>query len=97
MRKLLNRKIVAQDRKCDICQEQFDGYNDIVPDHRCPKGYGRRSARRSSGQHPSRALVVQFEERIEQACLMKCAERRPPNWHGCQLVARQLPRQLFSG
>ena len=30
----LNRKIVAQDRKCAICQEQFDDYK-IVPDHRC--------------------------------------------------------------
>jgi hypothetical protein len=33
MRQLLNRKIVAQDRKGAICQEQFDDYNDIVPDH----------------------------------------------------------------
>jgi hypothetical protein len=33
MRKLLNRKIIAQHRKCAICQEQFDCYNDIVPDH----------------------------------------------------------------
>jgi hypothetical protein len=38
MRKLFNRTIVAQDRECAICQEQFDCYNDIVPDHRCPKG-----------------------------------------------------------
>jgi hypothetical protein len=36
MRKLLNRKIVAQDRKCAICQEQFYDYNDIVPDHSVP-------------------------------------------------------------
>jgi hypothetical protein len=38
MRKLLNRKIVEQDRKCAICQEEFTDYNDIVPDYRNPKG-----------------------------------------------------------
>jgi len=31
MRKLLNRKIVEQDRKCAICDEEFADYNDIVP------------------------------------------------------------------
>ncbi len=40
MRKLLNWKIVEQDRKCAICREQFTDYNDIVPDHRDPKGMG---------------------------------------------------------
>ena len=40
MRKLLNRKIVEQDRKCAICHEEFTDYNDIVPDHRDPKGMG---------------------------------------------------------
>ena len=40
MRKLLNRKIVAQDRKCAICHEDFTDYHDIVPDHRNPKGMG---------------------------------------------------------
>ena len=40
MRKLLNRKIVEQDRKCAICHEEFSDYNDIVPDHRDPKGMG---------------------------------------------------------
>jgi hypothetical protein len=38
MRKLLNRKIVDQDRKCPICHEDCTDYNDIVPDHRDPKG-----------------------------------------------------------
>ena len=37
MRKLLNRKIVEQERKCAIRHEEFTGYNDIVPDHRDPK------------------------------------------------------------
>jgi hypothetical protein len=40
MRKLLNRKIIEQDRICAICQEEFTDYNDIVPDHRDPKGMG---------------------------------------------------------
>jgi hypothetical protein len=40
MRKLLNRKIVEQDRTCAICHEEFTDYNDIVPDHRDPKGMG---------------------------------------------------------
>jgi hypothetical protein len=40
MRKLLNRKIIEQDRKCAICHEEFSDYNDIVPDHRDPKGMG---------------------------------------------------------
>jgi hypothetical protein len=40
MRKLLNRKILDQDRTCAICHEGFMDYNDIVPDHRDPKGMG---------------------------------------------------------
>ena len=40
MRKLLNRKIVEQDRKCAICHEEFTEYNDVVPDHKNPKGMG---------------------------------------------------------
>jgi len=47
-RKLLNRKIVEQDTKCAICHEDFTDYNDIVPDHRDPKGMG--GARRDD--HP---------------------------------------------
>lgn len=35
---LLNRKIVEQSRKCAICPEKFTDYNDIVPDHKEPKG-----------------------------------------------------------
>jgi hypothetical protein len=40
MRKLLNRKIVEQNRKCAICHEEFTDYSDIVPDHRNSKGMG---------------------------------------------------------
>ena len=40
LRKPLNRKIGEQDRKCAICHEEFTDYNDIVPDHKDPKGMG---------------------------------------------------------
>jgi hypothetical protein len=40
MRKLLHRKIVAQNRRCTICQDDFTNYNDIVPDHIHPRGMG---------------------------------------------------------
>jgi len=40
MRKLLNRKIVQQGGICAICHQDFTDYNDIVPDHRDPKGMG---------------------------------------------------------
>jgi hypothetical protein len=40
MRKLLNRKIVQQGGICAICHEDFTDYNDIVPDHRDPRGMG---------------------------------------------------------
>ena len=40
MRKLLNRKIVEQNRICAICHHEFTDYNDVVPDHKDPKGMG---------------------------------------------------------
>jgi len=40
MRTLLKRKIIEQNMKCAICHEEFTDYNDIVPDHRDPKGMG---------------------------------------------------------
>ncbi|HWR17719.1 MAG TPA: HNH endonuclease [Terriglobales bacterium] len=40
MRKLLDRKIVEQNRTCAICRIEFTDYNDIVPDHKIPKGMG---------------------------------------------------------
>jgi hypothetical protein len=40
MRKLLNHKIRRQAGICAICHEEFTDYNDIVPDHRNPKGMG---------------------------------------------------------
>ena len=40
MRKLLNCKIRQQGGICAICHEEFTDYNDIVPDHKNPKGMG---------------------------------------------------------
>jgi hypothetical protein len=40
MRKLLNRKVRQQAGICAICHEEFTHYNDIVPDHKNPKGMG---------------------------------------------------------
>jgi hypothetical protein len=40
MRNLLNRKIREQAGICAICHEEFTDYNDVVPDHRNPKGMG---------------------------------------------------------
>jgi hypothetical protein len=42
MRKLLNRKIVEQNRICAICQFKFADYNDVIPDHENPKGWEAR-------------------------------------------------------
>ncbi len=36
----MNRKIVDQGGRRPICHEEFTDYNDIVPDHREPKGMG---------------------------------------------------------
>ena len=40
MRKLLNRKIVEQNRQCTICQVVFTNYSGIVPDHIDPRRMG---------------------------------------------------------
>jgi hypothetical protein len=40
MRKLLNRKIASQNRKCALCDAAFTDYGDVVPDHINPRGMG---------------------------------------------------------
>jgi hypothetical protein len=40
MRKLLKGKVVEQNGMCGICHQPFTDYNDVVPDHRNPKGMG---------------------------------------------------------
>jgi hypothetical protein len=57
MRKLLDRKIVAQNRICPICHEEFADYNDIVPDHKNPKGIG--VSQRTENGVKIRALIRQ--------------------------------------
>jgi hypothetical protein len=56
MRKLLNRKIVEQNRQCAICQVTFTSYSDVVPDHIDPRGMG--GARRDD--HPENIQAVHF-------------------------------------
>jgi len=40
MRKLLKKKVSEQNGICAICHEEFTDYNDIVPDHKDPRGMG---------------------------------------------------------
>jgi len=56
MRKLLNRKIVEQDKICAICHFEFTDYNDAVLDHENPKGMG--GAWRDD--HPSNVRAVHW-------------------------------------
>lgn len=76
MRKLLDRKIVAQNGICGICGERFTDYSDVVPDHISPRGE-RRMAGRSSGQHSGRALVVQWREGIKSRLGRALAPKAP--------------------
>jgi hypothetical protein len=57
MRKLLDRKIVEQNRQCAICQVVFTNYGDIVPDY-IDQRHGRFAERRPSGEHSGSALLV---------------------------------------
>jgi hypothetical protein len=34
----MKRKIAEQGGRCGICHEEFSCYNDVVPDHKNPKG-----------------------------------------------------------
>jgi hypothetical protein len=67
MRRLLNRKIVEQDRICTICHEEFTDYNECRARPYRSQRDGRSLERRPSGQHPSRSLVVQFREGVDQS------------------------------
>ena len=40
MRKLLDRKIAAQNGLCTLCKKRLTNYGDIVPDHIHPRGMG---------------------------------------------------------
>ena len=56
MRKVLNRKIVEQNRQCAICQVTLTNYSDIVPDHIDPRGMG--GVRRDD--HPENIQAAHF-------------------------------------
>jgi hypothetical protein len=65
MRKLVNRKIVEQDRICAICHFDFRDYNDVVPDHENRKGIG--GAWRDdhpSSDYPSRSFFSSAIARV---------------------------------
>ena len=59
MRRLLKRKVAEQKGICAICHEEFTDYNDIVPDHRDPKGMGGAWRDDHPGNISSNTLVVQ--------------------------------------
>lgn len=40
MKALLAQKIIEQNNRCALCQEEFDDYRQIVAEHKSPKGYG---------------------------------------------------------
>ena len=65
MRKLVNRKIVEQDRRCATCHEDFTDYSGIEPDHREPKGMGGRGETTTQTMFKPH-IVVQRRERINQ-------------------------------
>lgn len=56
MRKLMNRKIAAQNGICALCKGRFTDYGDIVPDHISPRGMG--GAWRDD--HPDNILAVHW-------------------------------------
>ena len=66
MRKLLNRKIIEQDRKCSICPQEFTDYNDIVPNHRDRKEWEERGG--TTIQTTSKPFIGgQFGKRLNQS------------------------------
>ena len=40
MRRLLDKKILAQEGICAVCHKSMDDYREIVADHKEPKGMG---------------------------------------------------------
>ena len=74
MRKLLDRKIVAQNGICALCKETVHQLRRRrTRPHPSPR-HGRSVARRPSGQHPGCPLVVQWGKGIEQRVISgRCA------------------------
>ena len=66
MRKLMDRKIVAQNGACALCRVQFTDYErHRSGPHQCPR-HGRVVEGRPSRQHPGGPLVVQWRKGFEQ-------------------------------
>jgi hypothetical protein len=87
MRKLLNRKITAQNGICGICKEKFTDYSDVVPDHIGPRGMGG-AWRDAPRQHSGRALAVQQRERIEPR-VKKSETWKMGTWNGENTLCHQ--------
>ena len=68
MRKLLDRKIAAQNGICALCKKRFTDYSDIVPDHINPRGMGGAWRDDHPGQHSGCPLVVQRRKGFKQGC-----------------------------
>src|SRR6266478_6530992 len=89
MRKLLNRKIVEQDRKCALCHEEFTDYNDIVPDPKCDLNHKvavwQRYALNGTdvlGQPATASLdTTEIRSCIARASNAEIARRRLPTGH----------------
>ena len=58
MRKLLDKKIVAQNERCPLCNIEFTNYGDIVPGHINLRGMGGAWRDDHPGKHSDRALEV---------------------------------------
>jgi hypothetical protein len=98
MRKLLNRKVRQQAGICAICHEEFTDYNDIVPDHKSPKGMGgawREDHPATNADCPSsnRLSTVFLPRRARGFQILMLKGRR----HTVDLVLRQtVPRGFVS-
>jgi len=97
MRKLLNRKIREQAGICAICHEEFTVYNDVVPDHRNPKGMG--GAWRDD--HPDNIQAVHWwcttrRDQREWTADGRLSGQENPSSLTCQ-VFNDLPRLCFFG
>ena len=71
MRKLLNGKIVEQDRICAICHFAFTNYNDVVPNHENPKGM--------TADYPikreSPSVIMRAATTCQGSCFSLCRDR----------------------
>lgn len=88
MRKLMERKIAAQNGICALCKERFTDYSDIVPDHISPRGMG--GAWRDD--HPDNIQAVHWWCNGEEGSknLLKFTRLRRLSWRFSFLPVRNL-------